>query len=75
MHVNYRSIETKAASHSFEDEPDDETKAREARKCGELNCRFCRKQFETKELLNQHQADWKTCLSYATREYIMFSRV
>lgn len=50
-----------------ENKVDDEITAMNALKlkqCGhELNCRFCRKQFETKELLVNHQTDWKDCIS------------
>ena len=40
----------------------------------ELNCRFCRKQFESKELLVNHQTHWKDCISKKTREYILFNQ-
>jgi len=53
---------------------DDENTAREALKQRDhkLNCRFCRKQFESKELLINHQTHWKDCISKKTREYILF---
>ena len=56
---------------------DDENTAREALKLKQrghkLNCRFCRKQFESKELLINHQTRWKDCISKKTREYILFN--
>jgi hypothetical protein len=59
--------------YAMEQEPDDETKAREVLKQGKLNCRFCKKVFETKNLLEEHCKDWKDCISLATREYILFN--
>jgi hypothetical protein len=54
---------------------DDENTAREALKQRghKLNCRFCRKQFESRELLINHQTHWKDCISKKTREYILFN--
>jgi len=61
-----------------ENNVDDEITAMYALKlkqCGhELNCRFCRKQFESKELLVNHQTHWKDCISKKTREYILFNQ-
>ena len=61
-----------------EDNVDDEITARNALKLKqrghELNCRFCRKQFDSKELLISHQTHWKDCFSKKTREYILFNQ-